>query len=444
MNIESVQVRGLFDRFDHDLEFHADERIMIVIGPNGFGKTTTLRLLDILFNQSMLRLAGIPFRRIEVSFDVGTTLVAVREDGTEQDDGRLPLKLTFDGDSGGQESFYPARAPLEPRELGFSISAIEKLIPILDRVGRHEWRNTTTGEVLDLEDVLTVFQDELPEQAEASYSHLPHWLRNVRSTVAVRFIDTERLTRTTMESRRYSWGERSRRTVHIYSKELAGLVSKSIAEYATLSQSLDRTFPARLVAGSSSADGSMKTLLEDLDAIKQKRSELEEAGLLTSEEASIEIPDLNRVDDCRLGVLAVYAQDTKQKLGVFDDLYRRVDAFMRIANSRLRYKQVTVSKEGWNVVSSAGATLDLEMLSSGEQHELVILYELIFRTSEDSLILIDEPELSMHVAWQEQFVKDLGEMAKVSDFRAILATHSPEIIGDRWDLAIELQGPNGE
>ena len=84
------------------------------------------------------------------------------------------------------------------------------------------------------------------------------------------------------------------------------------------------------------------------------------------------------------------------------------------------------------------------MLSSGEQHELVILYELIFRTSEDSLILIDEPELSMHVAWQEQFVKDLGEMAKVSDFRAILATHSPEIIGDRWDLAIELQGPNGE
>ena len=50
----------------------------------------------------------------------------------------------------------------------------------------------------------------------------------------------------------------------------------------------------------------------------------------------------------------------------------------------------------------------------------------------------------MHVAWQEQFVEDLEEMAMLSEFRAILATHSPEIIGDRWDLAIELQGPNGE
>ena len=377
MNIESVRVSGLFDRFDHDLAFRPDERIMIVIGPNGFGKTTTLKLIDVLFNQSIRRLARMPFRRIEVSFDVGTTIVAERQNGMEQDDDHLPLRMTFDGDRGEGEPFYPRRAPLETTELGFPISAIEKLIPILDRIGRDQWRNETTGEVLDLEDVLTIFQDELPEHPESPYSHLPQWLRDVRSTVAVRLIDTERLTHTTMERRRYAWGEHSRRTVHIYSKELAGLVSKSSAEYATLSQSLDRTFPARLVGGSSSPDVSMNALVGDLDAIKQKRLELEEAGLLTSDDASIEIPDLNQVDDCRLGVLAVYAQDTKQKLGVFDDLYRRVHAFMRIANSRLRYKQVTVSKEGLNVVSSAGATLDLEVLSSGEQHELVILYELV-------------------------------------------------------------------
>lgn len=84
------------------------------------------------------------------------------------------------------------------------------------------------------------------------------------------------------------------------------------------------------------------------------------------------------------------------------------------------------------------------MLSSGEQHELVILYELLFRTSDNSLILIDEPELSQHVAWQEKFVNDLEEMAEISHFRAILATHSPEIIADRWDLAVELNGPDGE
>ena len=37
-------------------------------------------------------------------------------------------------------------------------------------------------------------------------------------------------------------------------------------------------------------------------------------------------------------------------------------------------------------------------------------------------------------------MKDLEETAKVSDFRAIVATHSPEIIGDRWSLTVELNG----
>jgi hypothetical protein len=37
----------------------------------------------------------------------------------------------------------------------------------------------------------------------------------------------------------------------------------------------------------------------------------------------------------------------------------------------------------------------------------------------------------------------LEEMAKISKFRVLLATHSPQIIGDRWDLTVELKGPNG-
>ena len=444
MNIDSVRVRGLFGRFNHDLEFHTDERIMIMIGPNGFGKTTTLNLIDVLFNQSLGRLAGIPFQRVEVSFDRGASLVVLK-DHAERNDGGLPLKLIFRSDGGEPQIFRPKKGALlqtRVREPDFPVSAIEDMIPVLDRVGVRTWRNRTTDEVLDLDEVLTVFQDELPGIVRASMSQLPNWLKEVRSTVAVRLIDTERLTRTVRRRGRYR-SDSSRRTIQIYSEELSSLVTKSIAEYAKLSQALDRTFPARLVAGSSVSDGSVETLLEDLDAIKQQRSRLEEAGLLTSDQASIEIPDLALVDTSRRGVLAVYAQDTKRKLGVFDDLYGKINAFMRIANSHLRYKQVTVSIEGLKVVSSTGENLDLEMLSSGEQHELIILYELLFRTSENSLILIDEPELSLHVVWQEAFVNDLDELAELSDFRAILATHSPEIVGDRWDLTVELNGPNG-
>ena len=385
MNIDRVRVRGLFDHFDHDLEFRTDERVMIVIGPNGFGKTTTLKLIDTLFNQSLIRLTEMSFRSVEVSFDQGKRLVVEKEDHPEQDDDGPELKFIFQDGSGTAHKFH--------------------------------YRRPQTGQ-------LKMDFGEVPMVSSL----------RVLGAIRVRFIDTERLTRT----------DHPKRTIRVYSEELAGRIGKTIAEYAALSQSLDRTFPARVVTGNGTSDTSMKKLVADLDEIKNNQSRLEEAGLLSTGHDSIDIPDLNNVDPSRLDVLSVYAHDTKQKLHVFDDIYLKIDAFMTIANSRLRYKRVSVGAEGLKVVSWTGADLDLDLLSSGEQHELVILYELLFRTSKNSFILIDEPELSLHVAWQEKFVTDLEKMAEISDFRAILATHSPEIIADRWDLTVELSGPNGE
>jgi hypothetical protein len=324
------------------------------------------------------------------------------------------------------------------------MSAIEDVIPILDQVGSREWRNLETGRVLDLEEVLAAHEDELAPYSRSGASSVPEWLQELRHSVAVRLIDTERLTGAPSPSRsRRAVGEDTpKRTVSRYSKELAARVGQSSEEYVARSQSLERTFPARLVADDSGHNGSMDELRAQLSDIERKRSRLEQAGLLAGEQSHIEVPDLTRVDDSRRGVLTVYAQDAAKKLAVFDDLYGQVDAFTSIANSRFHHKRVTVGAKGLGVAGSDGASLDLEMLSSGEQHELVILYELIFRTAQDSLVLIDEPELSLHVAWQEQFVPDLERMAKLSGFRAILATHSPEIIGDRWDLAVNLQRPS--
>ena len=93
------------------------------------------------------------------------------------------------------------------------------------------------------------------------------------------------------------------------------------------------------------------------------------------------------------------------------------------------------------MITSNETQLDPVLLSSGEQHEIVLLYELLFKVSENSIILIDEPEISLHVAWQEVFLKDLGQMAELSRFQALIATHSPQIINDRWDLTVELRGP---
>ena len=88
-----------------------------------------------------------------------------------------------------------------------------------------------------------------------------------------------------------------------------------------------------------------------------------------------------------------------------------------------------------------GQNLPLHSLSSGEQHELVLHYDLLFKTRPNTVVLIDEPEISLHVAWQKNFLSDLMEIVRISGFDAVVATHSPYIVGDRDDLMVGLGDP---
>ncbi|EDN70705.1 excinuclease ATPase subunit [Beggiatoa sp. PS] len=79
-------------------------------------------------------------------------------------------------------------------------------------------------------------------------------------------------------------------------------------------------------------------------------------------------------------------------------------------------------------------------LSSGEQHELVLFYELLFKTQDNALILIDEPEISLHISWLNKFIEDLKKVIERGKMDILIATHSPDIIGNHWDLTVELEG----
>jgi predicted ATPase len=76
------------------------------------------------------------------------------------------------------------------------------------------------------------------------------------------------------------------------------------------------------------------------------------------------------------------------------------------------------------------------MLSSGEQHLVVLLYRLIFGSAKGSLFLVDEPELSLHVAWQRELAADLAEIATHTESRYLIATHSPSVIAGHLDWEV--------
>jgi predicted ATP-binding protein involved in virulence len=67
-------------------------------------------------------------------------------------------------------------------------------------------------------------------------------------------------------------------------------------------------------------------------------------------------------------------------------------------------------------------------LSSGEKQIIIMIAHLIFEEDQkpSGVFIIDEPELSLHIAWQEIFIDSITKASPKTQF--ILATHSPSIV----------------
>ena len=139
--------------------------------------------------------------------------------------------------------------------------------------------------------------------------------------------------------------------------------------------------------------------------------------------------------------LKIYFDDFSEKYRVFEKLITKLDLFTEIINNRFDFKKILISREnGFNIVdkNNEEKKIKLTQLSSGEKQEIVLFYELIFETKSDLFLLIDEPEISLHIAWQKKFLDDMLMVAENNTLKVMVATHSPQIIGNHWDIQIDL------
>ena len=93
-------------------------------------------------------------------------------------------------------------------------------------------------------------------------------------------------------------------------------------------------------------------------------------------------------------------------------------------------KAEDISQDGKNMPifeNSSGDKFDINELSSGEKQLFLRTLAIKMLNPENSIILIDEPELSLHPKWQQKIVdvyRKIGENNQI-----IIATHSPHILG---------------
>ncbi|MBA7695106.1 hypothetical protein ES703_103727 [subsurface metagenome] len=89
-------------------------------------------------------------------------------------------------------------------------------------------------------------------------------------------------------------------------------------------------------------------------------------------------------------------------------------------------KMVKFTESSLDVLTDEKKEIGLRSLSSGEKHILFILVKTLM--ADVSSIIIDEPEISMHVDWQKDLIAAMRELNPKAQI--IAATHSPEILAD--------------
>ncbi len=118
--------------------------------------------------------------------------------------------------------------------------------------------------------------------------------------------------------------------------------------------------------------------------------------------------------------------DVEKKIA---DLTKPQELFRNLINELFSGTKTITLKDKELEIDANDRRINLSTLSSGEKQLIRIFVDLLAAGS--SVILIDEPELSMHVDWQRRLVRSMRTLN--SSAQIILATHSPEIMAELDD-----------
>lgn len=145
------------------------------------------------------------------------------------------------------------------------------------------------------------------------------------------------------------------------------------------------------------------------------------------------------------GVLKIYDDALSTRAENKKEVYAGVDTFIQSVNKFLggskelgyEHKKIPRRVRGKAFVALPdGRQINFNMLSSGERHVLTLLFAATHMSPADGLVIIDEPELSLHVDWQRIILGEIGKQAK--DRQIVACTHSPEVAAEHMDAYIEL------
>lgn len=410
IHLSRIRVGGLFGELTHDISLFPKDSLSIITAPNGYGKTTILRILRAIFMGNVDELRGLPFGSAELEFirdDCNTPdrhdILHVEKQQRSQFPLRIDMSFTYTrGADGKGRHFLLKDGDYDSEDVSAELAGIIPPVPVKYISAQRLWhdrnhRKGTTGDLLDCYD------------------------RNHEGAFEL--------------------------TILAYADDIIRRIQALLSDYASIAQELDATYPARYLQalGDGSPVPSAADIETDLISLQNERESFETLGFLPYtrlDDGDVMITPGRIPDDPGIkSAINLYIADSREKYQIFLGLKQKIDLLEEIINTLFLNIDFTVDIESGFLLKFRGRDpVPPEALSSGEQNQLVMYYDLIFKTDPGTLVLIDEPEISLHVVWQRQFLDIILGIIGINGSDFVLATHSPQLIHTHWDKTIDLSG----
>lgn len=437
-----LSIKGLFGRFDYSIDIPDNHVPLILTGPNGYGKSTVLNIIEAVSNRNLLYFHYLPFSHILLQYSDGSKfdILGDRVNPEELDSDRVEGEDIAEFDIRVGELRLPVRKISETKTTIFRIESPvlkESVEYMLDNKKIEKavrriryWRRMDVRSMDQSSDEYVNFvisnKDEIQNYLFSEMIN-PVFLFSLESLPSACMIPAQRIFTKFGSAKEEVWKE----SITVISDDLKSRLVNAQGQYLRESQIRNSDF---IIKALNDRDNiSEEEYNEKVSILLPKIKFLKDCGLISD----ITIPEFSVRHD---GILHFFIEDLDYKLSMFDDTIKKLKLFIKLVSAKkFTNKTIEISVQGGlRFKSDNGYFVSLDKLSSGEKNEIIMLYNYIFKVGEGSILLIDEPEISLHVAWQLSFIDEIADISSQNKLTTIVATHSPEIINERWDECVDL------
>ena len=435
MKLINFNAEGVHGYLKYNFDFK--EELTFITGINGAGKTTAIKLILGLLSPSWFNLTQIKYNFAEVKctaeIDGKDTELIIRATQIEESE-KVDLFISMNGqeDSSKIKSF---ELPL------FSIHEATKYETrhILTRITRLESHFEELSVVKQIRSLVTPIYlgldrrihegKQIDSYSIETFSRERDFSQNVKGNLFDSLVEAENLIKNHFLN--YSQTQQIislRLKNDIISSSFDVIDSKSL-EIDPESVNLDKRKEQIQVAFQKIRIPGIEERVTDYfikmnklqDQVKKIKKGQEQKQIHLISQLFINVPQLERIDK----IIALYKKANIE----LDDAYSPFSQLIELTNQFFSEsgKKLNIESNGViNIILPDGAKSPIYRLSSGEKQILIMLTQLIFG-EQHFVFIIDEPELSLHLGWQQIFVDSLRKASPITQF--VLATHSPSIVG---------------